>query len=134
MARPADAGVGHEQTVLVLGADDGPLLDLVEGGGWARAVVWPGMGARHRSMHRMRLGPRAATRELRHPSDAVYAVIDGDGAVQDPGPPATSQPLSTGSMVHIDAGTAYRLLAGDTGIEVVGGPAPPDPGLYRGVA
>jgi hypothetical protein len=115
--------------VSVVGGEAGPELGIVDGEGSARAVIWPGMGARLRSMHRISLGPGSRTVELRHPTDAVYYVIDGDGEVGDRDA-GSAEPLVTGSMVHVDRGTAYELVAGDGGMEVVGGPAPADPALY----
>jgi len=115
--------------VAIVGGEDGPELDIVEGEGSARAVIWPGMGARLRSMHRISLGPGSRTAELRHPADAVYYVIDGDGEARDR-EAGTDEPLVTGSMVHVDRGTAYELVAGAGGMEIVGGPAPADPALY----
>lgn len=115
--------------VVVLGEGDGPPLEIVEGPGRAEAIVWPGVGARLRAMHRIRIGPGGATVSLRHPSDAVYAVLGGGGEIRD-GRERTAQALESGSMAHIAAGTPYRLVAGPDGIELVGGPAPADPSLY----
>lgn len=119
----------HLGEVVVVDGDGGPALDIVAGDGSARAVVWPGVGARLRSMHRISLGPGARTVELSHPSDAVYFVITGSGSAADRSD-GGEQALVEGSMVHIDAGTTYALLAADAGIEIVGGPAPADPALY----
>jgi hypothetical protein len=116
-------------TVAVVGVEDGPELPIVDGPGSARAVIWPGMGARLRSMHRISLEAGARTVELRHVADSVYYVIDGAGEVSDRDA-GTSEPLVTGSMVHVDRGTAYVLVAGDGGMELVGGPAPADASLY----
>jgi quercetin dioxygenase-like cupin family protein len=119
------------EVVVVPGAGDGPALGIVAGEGSARAVVWPGMGAQLRSMHRISLGPGARTIELRHPSDAVYYVIFGSGAAVD----RTSggrDALVEGSMVHVDAGTPYELAAAGDGMELVGGPCPADASLYEG--
>jgi hypothetical protein len=115
--------------VAVVDAEDGPELGIVVGEGRARAVIWPGMGARLRSMHRISLGPGSRTVELRHPTDAVYYVLDGGGEARD-GDAGTGEPLVPGSMVHVDRETAYQLVAADGGMEIVGGPAPADPGLY----
>jgi hypothetical protein len=120
------AGLGD---VVVVDPDGGPELALVAGEGSARAVVWPGMGAQLRSMHRISLGPGSRTIEMSHPSDAVYYVIAGDGEAVDPRAGDVS-PLVTGSMAHIDAGTAYELVAGERGMELAGGPCPADPSLY----
>lgn len=115
--------------VVVVDAADGPELDLVGEGGSARAVIWPGMGATLRSMSRISLGAGGRTRRLHHPGEAVYYVIEGAGRVLDADEQADEQ-LIEGSMVHIDGGTEYELSAGDSGIELVGGPAPADPALY----
>jgi quercetin dioxygenase-like cupin family protein len=77
-------------------------------------------------MHRISLTPDAATATLRHPSDAVYYVLSGDGWIDAP----DAMALIEGAMAHIDAGADYRLRAGSSGIELVGGPAPADPALY----
>lgn len=104
---------------------------MVEGEATAHAIVWPGMGAHMRSMHRIRLGAGASTIELRHEGEAVYAVLDGDGGVHD-GDDGTVQQIGSGSMVHVEPGTAYRLVAGPGGLDLVGGPCPADPALYDG--
>jgi quercetin dioxygenase-like cupin family protein len=107
----------------------GPVLPIVEGDGEARAIIWPGLGARSRSLHRLSLGSGASTVRLKHPSDAVYYVIAGVGSVRD-SEGGDSEQLRPGSMFHVDAGTAYVVTAADDGIELVGGPAPADDELY----
>lgn len=117
--------------VAVLDADQRcPRLPLVAGEGAAYAVVWPGVGAEMRSMHRISLAAGSATVPQRHPMEAVYAVIGGDGTVRDPDSGA-AEPLIDGSMFHVEPGTAYIVEAGGRGIELVGGPCPADPALYR---
>lgn len=118
--------------VQVLDSDSGPELALVATGGTARAIVWPGMGAELRSLHRLELEGGGETVSQRHPSDAVYYVAAGSGQAIE----ATAgdrQALREGSMVHIDAGTPYVLRAGDGGMVLLGGPAPADPTLYEGL-
>ncbi len=105
-----------------------PQLDIVENGGVAEAIVWPGTGARYRSLHRISLSEGGRTIVLRHRADAVYYVREGYAHVlEDSG---TAHPLPTGSMVHIDAGDGYRFVA-VTAVEILGGPCPPDPLLYQ---
>jgi quercetin dioxygenase-like cupin family protein len=116
--------------VMVLDAADGPELPIVVGDGVAQAAVWPGMGARLRSMHVLTLGAGARTVELSHPGDAVYAVLEGDGTVGEP-PDGAAAELREGSMFHVDAGTPYVIAAGPDGLRLVGGPAPADPALYE---
>lgn len=116
--------------VVIVDAHSGPELDLVAEGGSARAVVWPGMGAQLRSMHRISLEPGGRTRPVSHPGEAVFYVISGTGRVDD-STAGMSEQLVEGSMVHVEPGTAYALVAGEEGIEIVGGPSPVDPALYR---
>jgi mannose-6-phosphate isomerase-like protein (cupin superfamily) len=119
--------------VVVASAAEGPELAIVAGEGSARAVIWPGMGAQMRSMHRISLAGRSRTTPLTHPSDAVYYVISGGGEAVD-GETGQSGRLIEGSMVHVDAGTPYELVATDEGMELIGGPCPADPSLYEGVS
>jgi quercetin dioxygenase-like cupin family protein len=115
--------------VQILSAAGSPELLLLNGPGSARAVVWTGTGARLRAMHLIELGPGAETVPQNHDGEAVYAILEGTGQVHDDAE-GTAQSIETGSMVHIDGGTPYRVAAGDDGLRLVGGPAPVDPSLY----
>jgi quercetin dioxygenase-like cupin family protein len=122
----------NEVRVLGVG-EECPALPLVDGEGVARALIWPGIGAHLRSMHRISLAPGARTIPQRHPMEAVYYVLSGGGIVRDPEHPP-EQPLVEGAMVHVEPGTAYVLEAGPEGIEILGGPCPADPALYPGLS
>ena len=125
---------GKDGTVRVLSADDAcPTLPIIDGEGTARAVVWPGSGAQHRSMHLISLPAGGSTIPMRHEMEAVYYVVSGSGLVVDTDD-GTENPLIEGSMVHVEPGTGYRLRAADTAMEVLGGPCPPDPALYAHLA
>ncbi|MFL5841211.1 MAG: hypothetical protein ACJ77Z_12255 [Thermoleophilaceae bacterium] len=115
--------------IRILDGSTGPELPIVRGAGIARAIVWPGTGARLRSLHRIWLAPGAATIELSHASDAVYYVVDGAGTVHDM-TSGSDHAVRLGSMFHIDAGTSYAVDAGNGGLQVVGGPAPADTAMY----
>lgn len=115
--------------IVVIDRDgDGPELGLVDGDGSSRAVVWPGMGARDRSVHHIRLRSGARTIALAHPSEAVYYVIAGRGRVADGA--GGEQELVPGSFVHVAPGSTYSLASAGEEIELAGGPCPPDPALY----
>ena len=120
--------------VAVLDANETcPRLPLVAGEGEAYAVVWPGVGATMRSMHRISLKPGSATIRMRHPMEAVYYVMAGGGTMRDPDT-GTAEPVKEGSMIHVEPGTAYIAEASAAGLELIGGPCPPDPDSYRGLA
>ncbi len=109
------------------------LLPLTETAGEARAVVWPGVQARHRSMHYLVLPGGARTKPQRHAdSEAVYYVIRGEGKVDDLDD-GSSHAVGPGSVIFITPRNGYRIAAA-SGSELVfiGGPCPPDPALYAG--
>lgn len=116
--------------IQVLPLDQGRPLAIVEGEGSAHAVIWPGMGAQLRSIHRIDLSAGARTVPLRHPHEAVYYVMEGSGEALDT-EGGDRQALRRGAMAHVDPGTTYVLSAGPEGMLLVGGPSPPDPELYK---
>jgi quercetin dioxygenase-like cupin family protein len=125
--------MGSGQEIQVVGLGFGPALDMVEGEGRAHAVIWPGMGAQLRSIHRIELGAGARTITMQHPSEAVYYVVDGSGEALDVGD-GQAEPLRPGSMTHVEPGTRYAFAAGEEGMSLVGGPSPPDRTLYEGIS
>jgi mannose-6-phosphate isomerase-like protein (cupin superfamily) len=110
-------------------AADCPVLPIVHGKGSARVVVWPGNGALYRTFQVFELQSGDRTVDLSHPTDAVYYVADGTGAVAN-AVSGESWPLGVGAMIHIDRGDSYRFEAGDTGMRLIGGPCPADEALY----
>lgn len=106
-----------------------PELPLIEGKGSVRAVIWPGTGAKHRTMHQIVLGSGSTTKLLGHPMEAAYYVISGSGSVEDNF--GGSQSLTEGSMIHINDGSLYRICAGAQGMVVIGGPCPADLNWYQ---
>ena len=122
--------MSENRVQVVRGSGNSVLLPLVASGGEAVAVVWPGVGSKHRSLHRVLLQPGGYTVDLRHPSESVYYVRSGSATVVD-ADSGEQQPLVEGSMVHVDPSTAHRFEAGASGAEIVGGPCPPDPSIYE---
>ncbi len=117
----------REVQVLRMGTDDVPIPGCDE----LRAVVWPGMGAQHRSMHYLRLEPGETSHTWRHPGEAVYYVVRGAGWFEDRAEGQRHE-VRAGLIVHVDAGTSYAVTAREA-LTCVGGPCPPDPSLYAGV-
>jgi mannose-6-phosphate isomerase-like protein (cupin superfamily) len=124
--------VAPRDRVQVLDADIGPTLGIVEGPGDAVAIVWPGMGSRLRSLHRLSLREGARTVTLEHPGEAVYYVLAGEGEAIGAGK-GGRLPISEGEMVHIGPDTPYAFAARGGGIELIGGPSPPDPAVYGAI-
>lgn len=120
------------QEIQVVDLEQGPALAIVEGEGRAHAVIWPEMGGELRTIHRIELAAGAHTIPLRHPSDAVYYVMEGSGEALDVTDDAAHS-LRPGAMAHVDAGTTYVFAAGENGLSLVGGPSPADPRLYAEV-
>jgi mannose-6-phosphate isomerase-like protein (cupin superfamily) len=111
-------------------ADHGPMLPIVDGEGSARPIVWPGVGAAFRSLHRIELAGGSRTIVLRHEMEATYYVIRGDGVVRDPDE-GSSASVVEGSMIFVEPGTAYAFEAKSAGMLLLGGPCPADPALYQ---
>ena len=130
--RPGNDISTEVSSVVRVLADDRAVsrLALVERGGSAWAVAWPGVGSHLRSMHRISLTAEGVTIRMRHPMEAVYYVISGDLVIEET-ESGVSHRLVSGSMAFVEANTGYRFVAGQAGSEVVGGPCPPDPGLYQ---
>ena len=122
--------MSENRVQVVRGSGNSVSLPLVASGGEAVAVVWPGVGSQHRSLHRVLLQPDGYTVDLRHPSESVYYVRSGSATVVD-ADSGEQQSLVEGSMVHVDPSTAHRFEAGASGAEIVGGPCPPDPSIYE---
>jgi quercetin dioxygenase-like cupin family protein len=120
-----------EPRVAVHHADDARApLPMVAAEGRAWAVIWPGVGAQCRSLHRISLVRGGASVPLRHPGEAVYYVLAGRGRVEDAA--GTAHALIEGSMVHVAPRAGYHFQADDAGLELIGGPCPADPALYEG--
>ena len=111
-------------------ADHGPMLPIVEGEGSARPIVWPGIGAALRTLHRIELAGGSRTIVLKHAMEAAYYVIRGDGVVRD-SDEGSSEPVVEGSMIFVEPGTAYAFEAKSAGMLLLGGPCPADPALYQ---
>jgi len=103
----------------------GPRLNWVERDGSATAVIWPGVGAVKRSIALVILEPEGGTVRLEHARESVYYVLAGSGAVLGDGDNEVTA-VAEGSMVHVGIGTGYRFVAGKEGMELFGGPCPPD--------
>jgi glyoxylate utilization-related uncharacterized protein len=120
--------------IQVISSESSPTVpSMVSGGGEARALVWPGMGAKTRSLHLIHLMPKDTTCEFKHASEAVYYVVKGEVTAIDLDSDDTHH-VSEGGMIFVEPGTKYVLSCSDGPSDVVGGPCPPDPSLYREMA
>jgi quercetin dioxygenase-like cupin family protein len=127
VTRPdAGAHVPDDIRVLRVDRDSVPL----RGRGEMRAIVWPGMGARHRAMHFIRLPAGETSDRWQHPGEAVYYVLRGSGWFDDR-TTGERHDVRAGLIVHVGPGTAYTMTAQDP-LVCIGGPCPPDPALYAG--
>lgn len=98
---------------------DGLDLPLTVGGGRARTLLHPDMGAQERELTYVELPEGASTDEMRHPDrEAVYYVISGSGQVEDPTTGET-QAIRSGLFVYLDPGQPYRFVGPAV---LVGGP------------
>ena len=120
--------------IKVISSESSPAIPrMVKGRGTMHALVWPGMGARMRSLHLTQLKSNSATRKLRHDSEAVYYVIRGDVVAADLDT-GESHEVQEGGFIFIEPMTTYSLRCSRGSSEIVGGPCPPDPNLYEGMS
>ena len=121
------------QTVTVIDSNGNcPELPLIDGEGHAKAVLWPGNGAKYRTIQVFELKSGSRTIELTHTTDCVYGVVSGNGEIVDL-TDGSRQDLAEGNILHIDAADRYRIVAGTDGMSFLGGPCPPDPALYASI-
>lgn len=130
--RPAGRVAGGDAVVVLSRTSPRAWVDIVERDGRAEAIVWPGIGAQFRSLHRIDLFAGGRTVVLQHAGEAAYFVMAGGAEIVDEDTGQCS-PLPLGSMVHIGPHRPYRIVA-TSATEIVGGPCPPDPSWYGDVA
>ncbi len=102
-------------------------LDIVERGGEAVALAWPGTGSFFRGMHRIDLTTGGRTKPLCHPGEAAYVVASGAADVL--GWDGEGKQVEAPTVLFAPAGTEY-VLASAGGTTIFGGPCPPDPAIY----
>jgi quercetin dioxygenase-like cupin family protein len=105
-------------------------IPLVPGGD-ARAVVWPGMGAKNAGLHYVIMKPGQENVPHVHSlSEDIIYVIQGEGMAVD-FDSGTEHPFTKGSVIYVSPGTNHTIRA--TGKEdyiVVGTLAPADTEMY----
>lgn len=104
-------------------------LAVVDSAGEAYAILWPGNGARYRTVNIIDLSERGRTIDLNHAQECVYYIAEGNGVVRDLAS-GEGQDLVEGSMIHIGPQDGYRLEAGLQGMKAIGGCVPVDPAIY----
>jgi len=106
------------------------LIPLIKGG-MAKAIIWPGMGAKFASMHYVEMKPGEENILHMHEySEDVFYVVQGRGVVVD-GNTGKEYPFEKGNFVYVEPGTIHAVKSfGPENFISVGGPAPPDTDLY----
>jgi quercetin dioxygenase-like cupin family protein len=101
-------------------------LDIVDHGGKAVALAWPGTGSQFRGMHRIDLEPGGQTKHLCHQGEAAYTLSAGSAVVD-----AASErhQIAAPTVFFVPSGTEYTISSAG-GATIFGGPCPPDPELY----
>jgi quercetin dioxygenase-like cupin family protein len=102
-------------------------LDIIERGGQAGAIAWPGTGSFFRDMHRIDLAEGGRTKPLCHPGEAAYTVASG--AVEVEGSDGEPRHVEAPAVLFVPSRTEY-VLSSSQGTTIFGGPCPPDPALH----
>ena len=107
------------------------LLPYTEGKGVAKAIIWPGMGAKLGSMHYFVMAPGARNVPHKHPeAEDMFYVVQGQGVVID-FDQGKEYPFKKGDFVFIPAGITHAVRSdGPEDFISVGGPSPADEAMY----
>ncbi len=107
-------------------------LPLVEGGeGVAKAIIWPGMGAKYGSMNYfvMPPGEKNVLHSHKEEEDMFY-VVQGSGYILDGD--KNKHTFKKGDFVYVTPGEPHAVVSeGPEDFISVGGPTPPDEELYK---
>lgn len=107
-------------------------LPYTQGKGIAKAVIWPGMGAKHGSMHYFLMEPGAKNVPHRHPvSEDMFYVLQGSGVIVDYDQ-NIEHPFTRGNFIYVPAGVNHAVHSeGPDDYISVGGPCPIDHAMYK---
>ena len=108
-------------------------VPIVEGAMSARVVVWPGVGAKHLSMHYISYERGQASVPHFHPhSEDCFYIVSGEGTMAEwrDDRIVSEQEIGPGSVVYVEPNTIHQVRA-RTPLVNVGGPCPPDLDFYR---
>jgi len=106
-------------------------IPLVKGG-TAKAIIWPGMGAKHGSMHYIVMKPGEENIMHKHKeSEDMFYIVQGSGVVVD-GDTEEEHPFEKGDFVFVEPNTKHAVKSlGPEDYISVGGPSPADIEVYR---
>ena len=101
-------------------------------GGDGRAVVWPGMGAKHCALHYVVMKPGQDNVPHVHPrTEDVIFVYQGEGVVEN-GDTGEEIPFKQGNVIYVPAGVALAVKSrGEKDYIAVGAQAPFDTDFYK---
>lgn len=108
-------------------------IPLVKGS-FARAVVWPGMGAKYGAMNYFVMKPgEENVPHIHEKSEDIFYVIQGKGVAID-GDAELKHPIEKGCVVYVEPGTTHMVRSLGPGDYLsVDFQCPPDFKLYRGL-
>ena len=100
-------------------------------GGMAKAIIWPGMGAKYGSMHYFRMAPGQENVLHSHETEEdMFYIVQGSGVVLD-GNTGIEHPFVQGNFVFVEPKTLHAVKAFGTEDYIsVGGPTPADMNIY----
>lgn len=99
-------------------------------GHWAKAIIWPGMGAKNASIHYVEYAKGQESVGHIHPySEDVFYIVRGKAIVLDE-TNSVEHPVEEGCVVYVEPGTKHMVRSLTDGFLNVGGPCPPDKEMY----
>jgi len=119
-------------TVKILNPDkDFVEIPLIKGG-MAKAIIWPGMGAKHGTMHYFVMKPgEENVHHVHDEAEDMFYIVQGKGVIVD-GNNGKEHPFQKGDFVYVSPGTPHAAKSfGPEDYISVGGPTPPDLSIYK---
>ncbi len=108
-------------------------IPLVKGG-FAKAIVWPGMGAKYGSLNYFLMKPgQENVPHVHEKSEDIFYIAQGKGVAVDVDN-NIEHPIEKGCVVYVEPGTTHTMKSsGPEDYISIGGPCPPDPKSYKGM-
>jgi|AntRauTorcE11898_2_1112593.scaffolds.fasta_scaffold21724_2 quercetin dioxygenase-like cupin family protein len=100
--------------------------------GTAKAIIWPGMGAKYGVMNYFVMKPGGENVPHKHDdSEDMFYIAQGQGVVADLDN-NIEHPIEAGCFVYVEPGTMHAAKSyGPDDYISIGGPTPPDPEMFK---
>lgn len=108
------------------------LIPFIKGSGQAKAIIWPGMGAKYGSMNYFVMKPgEQNVPHLHENAEDMFYIAQGQGVIIDYDA-KQEHSFEKGCFVYVEPGTMHAAVShGPDDYISIGGPSPIDYEMYR---